>query len=154
MRAEQRREIVSTFEKAKLLRSLSQSTHSVSECDNSSPSSTVYLSISAEDSGISTIPLVTLSAMWDKASELLSQENGITPAPGNDTKSRMVLSYSQNTPHHIRSHSDGRYLCDSHCIQWMSSQICSHTLTVAEHNSDLMIFLQWYNKSGQNPFGS
>ena len=148
MRAEQRHEIVSTFEKAKLPRSLSQSTHSVSDC---SPSSTVYLSISAEDSGISTIPLVTLSAMWDKASELLSQENGITPAPGNDTKARIVLSYSQNTPHHICSHSDGQYLCDSHCIQWMSSQICSHTLTVAEHNGDLMNFLQWYNKSGQNP---
>ena len=148
MRAEQRHEIVSTFEKAKLPRSLSQSTHSVSDC---SPSSTVYLSISAEDSGISTIPLVTLSAMWDKASELLSQENGITPAPGNDTKARIVLSYSQNTPHHICSHSDSQYLCGSHCIQWMSSQICSHTLTVAEHNGDLMNFLQWYNKSGQNP---
>ena len=41
MRAEQRREIVSTFEEAKLSRSLSQSTHSVSDCDNSGPSSTV-----------------------------------------------------------------------------------------------------------------
>lgn len=151
MRAEQRCEIVGTFEKAKLPRSLSQSTDSVSVCDNSGPSSTVHLSISAEDSGICTVPLVTLSAMWDKASELLSQENGIILAPGDNTKARMVLSYSQNTPHPVRSHSDGRYLCESHCIQWMSSQICSHTLAVAEHNGDLMNFLQWYIKSGQNP---
>ena len=31
----------------------------------------------------STIPLGTLSEMWAEASELLSQESGITPAPGN-----------------------------------------------------------------------
>lgn len=79
------------------------------------------------------------------------KENGITVAPGSDPKARMIVSYSQDAPHHIRNHSDGRYLCDSHCPQWMSSQICSHTLAVVEHNGDLMNFLQWYIKSGQTP---
>ena len=148
MRTEQRRDIVTSFEKAKLPRSPpSQSIPSV--CGDTDPSSKVTLSISAEDSGIVCIPLVTLSGMWDKASELLSKENGITAAPGSDPKARMVLSYSQDTPHHICSHS-GQYPCDSHCPQWISSQICSHTLAVAKHN-DLMNFLQWYVKSGQTP---
>ena len=97
------------------------------------------------------IPLVTLSAMWDKASELLSKENGITAAPGSDPKAKMVISYSQDTPHHVRSRLDGQYVCDSRCPQWMSSQIYSHTLAVAERNCELMTFLQWYIKSGKTP---
>ena len=50
--------------------------------------------------------------MLNKASELLSTENAITPAPGCDKKARIVLSHSQDTPHHIRSRPDGQYLCD------------------------------------------
>lgn len=74
---ERRREIVSVFEKAKLPRSLSQSSHSVSVGDNSGPSSAVHLSIIAEDSGISAIPYLQCGT------KLLSQQNGITAAPGN-----------------------------------------------------------------------
>ena len=89
--------------------------------------------------------------MWEKASKLLSNGNGITAAPGSDTKARMVVSYFQDTPHQIRSCSDGQYRCDNHWPQWMSSHICSHTLAVAKHNGDLMNFLQWHIKSGQTP---
>ena len=39
----------------------------------------------------STIPLVTLSEMWAEASELLSQESEITPAPGNATITFVVI---------------------------------------------------------------
>ena len=89
--------------------------------------------------------------MWDKASELLSTKNSITPAPGNDYNARMVVSRSQDVPHHIRCHSDGQYLCDNHCPQWMSSQVCSHTLAVAEQNNELLKFLEWYVKHGKGP---
>lgn len=63
----------------------------------------------------------------------------------------MVLSHSQDVPHHVRSFSDGQYLCDINCPQWMSSQICSPTLAVAEQNSELLKFLEWYMKLGQGP---
>ena len=33
----------------------------------------------------------------------------------------------------------------------MSSQICSHTLAVAERNGELLKFLEWYVKLGQGP---
>lgn len=90
------------------------------------------LSISADNSRITTIPLVTLDAMWTKAIELLSTSNAITLAPGNQKKACMVLSYSQVTPHLIQTKSNGQYICDSNCQQWVSSQLCSHMLAVAD----------------------
>ena len=111
----------------------------------------VTLSVSAEDSGILSVPLVTLTGMWNKAFDLLSTENVFTLAPGSDTKARMVVSRSQDIPHHIRSRADGQYLCDSNCPQWMSSQICSHTLAVVEQNSELLKFLDWYVRLSQGP---
>ena len=44
--------------------------------------------------------------------------------------------YSQVAPHLIQVKSDGQYLCDSNCQQWVSSQLCSHTLAAAERNGD------------------
>ena len=100
MTAEQRREVVSAFDKAKLPRRAESQTEESStfEPDHPDNGSTggckrpVLLSVSAEDSGIVSIPLVTLNAMWHKASELLSDPEAITPAPGYDPTARMVLS--------------------------------------------------------------
>ena len=89
--------------------------------------------------------------MWSKAIELLSTINAITSAPGTQKKACMVLSYSQVTPHLIQAKSDGQYICDSDCQQWVSSQLCSHTLAVAERNGDLLLFLQWYTTYAKNP---
>lgn len=109
------------------------------------------LSIPADDSGITTIPSVTLNGIWDKAVELLSTSNAITSAPGNQKKACMVLSYSQVAPHLIQAKSNGQYICDSNCQQWISSQLCSHTLAVAERNGDLSSFLQWYTTYAESP---
>ena len=155
MTAEQRCKVVSAFEKAKLpRRTITRTEENVESSITSnmlSPETEASLSVCAEDSGIVSIPLVTLTAMWNKASELLSTENVITPAPGNDTKVRMVLSRSQVVPHHIHDCFDGQHLCDNNCPQWMSNQICSHTIAVAEQNSELLKFLEWYVKLGQGP---
>ena len=155
MTAEQRCEVVSAFEKTKLpRRAITQTEENVESSITSnmlSSKTEASLSICAQDSGIISIPLVTLTVMWNKASEMLSTENAITPAPVNDTKARTVLSRSQDVPHHIRSCFDGQYLCDNNCPQWMSSQICSHTIAVAEQNSELLKFLEWYVKVGQGP---
>ena len=66
----ERREVVFAFEKAKLPR------RAIPQVDKNVGSSTaseadLSLSISA-DSGIVSIPLVTLTSMWNKAYELLS----------------------------------------------------------------------------------
>ena len=109
------------------------------------------LSISAEDSGITAIPLVTLNAMWAKAFDLLRANNAITPAPGSNRKACMVISYSQVAPHLVQCKSDGQYVCDSNCQQWASSQICSHVLAAAERNNELHSFLEWYTMCAESP---
>ena len=77
MRPDQRQKIIADFDNATLGRSkLSKSHGQLKEPLIQNPSS--ELSISAEDSGICTIPLVTLEAMWSKAGELLSADNAIT----------------------------------------------------------------------------
>ena len=89
--------------------------------------------------------------MWDKASKLLSMDKGITAAPSDDKRARMVFSFSSKTPHFVRSRSNGQYVCDTSCIQWNSAKICSHTLAVAEINDELEEFLLWYTTSGVSP---
>ena len=63
----------------------------------------------------------------------------------------MILSYSQVAPYLVQAKSDGQYICDNSCQQWLSSQLCSHTVAVAEHNGDLLSFLQWYITFARNP---
>ena len=117
----------------------------------STTSSSCCLSVGAEDSGIETLPLITLQSMWEKASKLLTMDNGITAAPSEDRKARMASSFSGKTPHFVSSRPSGQYVCDSMCIQWNSAKICSHTLAVTETNGELNQFLQWYSNSGVGP---
>ena len=180
MRPDQRQQIVDEFQKAALkvlLVSFKKSVSACTEVEANMPSSSrdgsgavqqhvminaqepmaddvtlqTALSISADSSGITTIPLVTLDAIWAKAIELLSTSNAITSAPGSQKKASMVLSYSQVAPHLVQAKSDGQYICDSSCQQWLSSQLCSHTVAVAERSGDLLSFLQWYITYAKNP---
>ena len=94
------------------------------------------LSVSAVDSRIAKLSLVTLQHMWNKAEELLNDRSAISPAPGNDKTARMVLSNAK---------------CDASCLNWVSSKLCSHSLAVAELNNDLVTFLEWYKNSSDHP---
>ena len=73
------------------------------------------------------------------------------PAPGENKKAKMVLSYSQATPHYVQVKSDSQYVCDETCLQWASSQICSHTVAASECNGELELFLRWYISCAENP---
>ena len=129
MRPEQRREVISRFDRAtvgsklpRLGRNQEEAAVSTEHC----------LSISAAESGINKLTLKTLQHMWDKAEKLLSTSNAITPAPGEDPTAKMVLSASK-------------------CLNWASSGICSHSLAVAEMNKSLSEFLVWFRNSGMQP---
>ena len=113
------------------------------EQEKQPPQQQQVLSVSAEESGINFLPLITLQMMWQKAEKLLNSENAITNAPGSDTKARMVLSQSSAVPHFVTTRDDGQFLCDSTCPQWVSSKICSHTIAAAEDSGKLCEFLQW-----------
>ena len=151
MRPDQRRKIISNFQEATLPSSKASTTQGQQKETKSIPNPSSRLSVSAEDSGIDIIPLVTLSATWVKADQLLSAENAITAAPGKDKKARMVLSYTSVVPHLVQSRSGGQYICDDSCLHWKSAKICSHTLAVAEVNHELPEFLHWYSRAGITP---
>ena len=145
MNPDQRKKLLDSFDKASLIVSVNDE---IAASDQST--TTVSLPISPEDSGITTLPIVTLQGMWKKANDLLSTDNAITKAPGTDPKARMVLSYS-SLPHLVRSGDGGKYQCDSNCLQWSSCQVCSHCLAAAHDNDDLPQFLTWYTSGDFTP---
>ena len=163
MSPEQRKGIIKQFDSA-ALRSPSSS-HNWDQASNSSscllpPScssgqssdvSSRHPSVLCENSGIDVIPFVTLHSMWAKAEEYLNSKSDIVHAPGADQKARMLLSKSNITPHHVRCLPSGQYICDNNCLQWKSSQLCSHVLVVAELNGELDSFLMWYKSTNQQP---
>ena len=51
----------------------------------------------------------------------------------------------------MRKATNGQYKCDSNCLNWTSSGLCSHSLAVAELSNDLSSFLNWYNLSASQP---
>lgn len=110
-----------------------------------------HMSISAADCNILTLPKAALEAMWDKANEYLQSKVDVVPAPGSDSKAKMVTSRSGSLPHFVQVVSPGHYICDKNCLQWTSSQICSHTLVAAETNGELKLFLQWYTNNDPQP---
>ena len=114
MRPDQRQRLMKSFEQAALS---AASTEGVSQvAGQTTVSSGNVLCVTAAECGITTIPLITLEGIWNKANSLLSAENAITVAPGNDQKARMVLSSSSPMPHLVRSGTGGKYICDANCL--------------------------------------
>ena len=139
MRPQQRCNIVEQFDKATLksrhslpsTRTVTAPVPGTSHALDDMQSTTTRLSVSAEDSGVTKLTLTTLQQMWEKAEELLSTHNAITPAPGSDSRAKMVMSYSSSMPHLVQKSSNGQYRCDEKYIGWISSKICSHSIAVA-----------------------
>ena len=127
------------------------STSQVSESSTSSTLPSTALTVSVEDCGIHTIPLITLQGIWSKAEALINGSNMITPVPGNDELARAVMSYHSDTPHIVRKKGSSQFVCDSHCVQWKSSQICAHTVAVSNIHGCLREFLNWYVKCSPKP---
>ena len=148
MKPEQRREVISKFNKATLKSKIS--TIVITNSGGMS-SSRKRIAVSPESSGITKLTITTLQCMWEKAEVLMNCDNMITPAPGDDASAKMVLSYSSPVPHLVSKNSGGQYKCDKNCLTWVSSGMCSHSLAVAQLNGDIITFLQWYNASAQQP---
>ena len=153
MRPDQRKKVVKGFDLAQLKSSSSGKFALLSDApvDGASSSSSLgatgTLRISAENSGINSIPLITLQSIWSKAESLVQGENNITPVPGAEKRARAVISYRSDVPHIVKPKGNSQYVCDPNCPQWVSSKICSHTIAVAHMNNSLQDFLDWYLRS-------
>ena len=62
----------------------------------------------------------------------------------------MVLSTSSPVPHLVKQGSGAQYVCDSKCINWTSSGLCSHALAVAEVNGGLPDVVQQFHSATES----
>ena len=83
------------------------------------------------------IPIKCLEGIWTKASELISTNDAIVLAPGQDSGARMVLS---KVPHMVTPKKGREFSCNSSCPNWKSMGICAHSVAVAEVNKELPQF--------------
>ena len=91
MRTDQRQQVLEKFEKATLpVHAQPSSEPKEVAAVGLAQAQDRHLSIRAENSGITTIPHVTLDALWVKVEQILQSGNVITPAPGENKKARMV----------------------------------------------------------------
>lgn len=109
------------------------------------------LSITAEESGISTLPFATLSSIWSKAEEYLNSSNLVLPAPGGTcviaSQKWSLLAVALHLTlfkqcHQANTHVTKAVFSGAHLIS-------VHTLVAADMNKELELFLQWYTSSGQ-----
>ncbi len=143
MRSDQRKNVVDRFEKAQLAHTQQAPTNPINRPSSVNPEKDIpststasslpstTLALSAEDSGIHTIPLITLQMIWSKAESLLNGDDMITPIPGKDKLARAVIPFHSETPHIVRKKGSSQFVCDSNCVQWKASNICSHTVAVS-----------------------
>ena len=123
------------------------------EIDNSSIqdslSSTITLPITASDSGITTVPMPILQAMFDKASQLLRKRDNVIAKPG-ATDGSFIVAGTGNTIHVVTPGKGGCLKCDRNCVN-SSTRICEHVLAVAQIREKLSEFLAWYRRSKSGP---
>ena len=108
------------------------------------------LSVSCNESGITTLPQSILESMWNKASTLINTPGQVLRAAGLNSNSRSVASASGSPPHIVTRYPSGRVACDSNCHMWKATRLCSHCLAAAEDMGCLPELLSWYVRSNQS----
>lgn len=107
------------------------------------------LSITAEESGITTIPAPILDAMFEKASNLLASQGSVIPKPGASDESFIVAGTSNNV-HSVSPGKGGCLSCDRTCINH-ATKICEHVLAVAQVKGTLNEFITWFKRKRKRP---
>ena len=110
---------------------------------------TITLPITASDSGITTVPMPILQAMFEKANQLLRKRDNVIPKPG-ATDGSFIVAGNSNTIHVVTLGKGGCLKCDRNCVN-NSTRICEHVLAVAQVREKLSEFLAWYRRSKKGP---
>ena len=80
---------------------------------------------------------------YDNAVEILQHLEGIAKAPGGKTSTFMVASHNRNKdPYTVCLQASGAIIC--RCEMFASRSLCSHTLSVTDHQKMLPRLLAWY----------
>ena len=114
---------------------------------NSSPQR-LRLSIDLLQSGLTSVPAVTLQSISNKAEQLLNKEGSIVLAPGHDGTSAFVVeSQISVKPHYVTVSKNGKVTCED-CPGWKASKICAHAVAAAEKSGTISKYLKWVREKG------
>jgi hypothetical protein len=109
---------------------------------------TASLTVSAEQAELSTIPLESLKNISGKATQLLSKENAVVHAPGNQ-RAFMVESQIGKQPHYVYAEkTTGKVVC-ANCPGWASAHLCAHAVAVAEKLQQLEKYITWVKRRAE-----
>ena len=103
-------------------------------------------SVTVTESGITTPAIVILTAMFEKANELLRQEDLIVKMPGAEDGSYIVAGHT-NQIYCVTPDKGEFFKCDQNCVS-ATTKICEHTIAVAEKKyGKLADFITWCKRS-------
>ena len=113
------------------------------------------LSISVEQSGIIRVPFEVLKQMFQKAGVHLSRgKEAIVTAPGANADPEHYIESEGGSPYVVKTKSSRRYgvyyECSDKCIPYAGYGLCSHTIAVAELESNTENFFNWYKLNKQS----
>ena len=94
------------------------------------PTSAPSAAINAVNSGITTVPIAILEAMFEKATKLLASPGNVIPKPG-ATDGSFIVAGVCNKIHVVKPGKGGSLVCDRFCVN-NSTKICEHTIAVAQ----------------------
>lgn len=112
--------------------------------DNSALKIHQELSVSAEESGVAGVALLSLKEMFRQTAILLNKKDSIMEIPFKPLT--FMVESDRGRPHYVVRSESGKVTCDD-CPHYKSGKICSHSLAVAEKCDQLKNFLTWYKRS-------
>ena len=95
-----------------------------------SPVQQLGLNITAQESGISTIPMTILESIFERTSNLISTPGSVIPKPGVDDGS-FIVAGTCNKIHCVTPGKGGSLSCDQSCVN-VSTKICEHVMDMVE----------------------
>ena len=104
----------------------------------------IQLSVSAEESGVAGVALLSLKEMFRQAAILLGKKDSIMEIPFKPLT--FMVESDRGRPHYVVRSESGKVTCDD-CPRCKSGKICPHSLAVAEKCNQLKDFLTWYKRS-------
>ena len=102
-------------------------------------------SVTVTESGITKPAIVILATMFEKANELLWQEDLIVKMPGAEDGSYIVAGHT-NQIYCVTPGKGGYFKCNQNCVN-ATTEICVHTIAVEEKYGKLANFITWYKRS-------
>ena len=108
--------------------------------DPASSSGFPFISISPEETNVLHVPFPKLKSIYAKANQILSSAESDIHRFGDDT-TYVASKSSPHNPHKVLRKGNGKFTCDSSCVNWATHKFCAHTLAVAEGYEETVLFV-------------